>query len=361
MSDVTFTKISLSQPDLRLRLRREDTRFSYRKRNVRLIKDSDLQGIKMPASQADMLKKGSFLKTHTEIYPVDTSSNHNNFSELNNPKSPILQYIEVQSNRNTPKEPIVGINKQKNDGYFNNIRKITLKYGLTIIALLLIGFGSYSTFVGWRANNLVKEQANKLTTMANQLTKLGKIPLTSATSSSSGTSSTVPSGLLSTAKNGAYYNPPFNASPLDPVRIVIPSIGVNSSVSPTGLTSSGALGVPYNVFYTAWYDQSAFPGQQGATLIDGHVSSWTSKGVFYYIKDLKAGDLIKVTNRAGTTFNYSVVKSQVFSANSVNMASAVTPITPGTPGLNLITCTGDVIPGTSLFNERVIVYSSLVS
>jgi hypothetical protein len=39
------------------------------------------------------------------------------------------------------------------------------------------------------------------------------------------------------------------------------------------------------------------------------------------------------------------------------MQSAVTPIYADKPGLNLITCTGDVIKGTNEFSQRVIVYT----
>ncbi len=126
-----------------------------------------------------------------------------------------------------------------------------------------------------------------------------------------------------------------------------------------GVTSSGALETPPNVFETAWYNESSEPGQQGAMLIDGHVSSWTAHGVFYGIKTLVAGDIIKVEKGNGQIFTYSVVKSQVFPSGNVNMQSAMTPIIAGQPGLNLITCTGDVIPGTSFFNERIIVYATL--
>ena len=42
------------------------------------------------------------------------------------------------------------------------------------------------------------------------------------------------------------------------------------------------------------------------------------------------------------------------------MQAAITPIDPTVSGLNLITCTGQVIPGTSLFNERVIVFAKEV-
>ena len=42
------------------------------------------------------------------------------------------------------------------------------------------------------------------------------------------------------------------------------------------------------------------------------------------------------------------------------MSQVLSPVNPTKPGLNLITCTGQVISGTSEFNERLVVYTSLV-
>jgi sortase (surface protein transpeptidase) len=93
-------------------------------------------------------------------------------------------------------------------------------------------------------------------------------------------------------------------------------------------------------------------------LIDGHISSWTARGVFYGLKELKPGDALQIVRGDGVIFNYLVVKSQTYPASNVDMAAALTPVTPGTPGLNLISCSGDVIPGTSNFNERIVVFAA---
>jgi sortase (surface protein transpeptidase) len=140
----------------------------------------------------------------------------------------------------------------------------------------------------------------------------------------------------------------------------IPKLGVSARVLQVGVTSSGALGTPNNIYDTAWYTGSAKPGQPGATLIDGHVSSWTAHGVFYGIKTLVPGDALQIVRGDGTILNYQVVKTQVYPAGNVDMQAAVTPITPGKSGLNLITCTGQVEPGTSQFNERVVVFAQQV-
>jgi LPXTG-site transpeptidase (sortase) family protein len=95
--------------------------------------------------------------------------------------------------------------------------------------------------------------------------------------------------------------------------------------------------------------------------IDGHVSSWTADGVFYNLKSLKPGDSIQVVRGDGKTFTYTVKLVQAYNANNVNMTQALTSIDPSKPGLNLMTCTGNVIKGTSEFNQRLVVYSVLSS
>lgn len=217
-----------------------------------------------------------------------------------------------------------------------------LQAGLSALAVLLVIGGAYLSFSGWHANKIAQVQAAKLTAIANKV----------ATDGGRG-----PAGALADVKPSASALASYTVAPNLPRYIMIPKLGVDARVLSVGLTATGAVGTPSNVYDTDWYDGSAQPGQPGAMLIDGHVSSWTAHGVFYGIKTLQPGDQIQVERGDGTIFNYSVVKTQVYSSNNVDMAAAMTPVTAGKPGLNLITCTGDVIPGTSQFNERIIVFA----
>ncbi len=145
-----------------------------------------------------------------------------------------------------------------------------------------------------------------------------------------------------------------------PRYIKIPKLSAYGRVMQVGVNSSGTLGAPSNVFDAAWYTGSAKPGQPGATLIDGHVSSWTTHGIFYGIKDLVAGDTIQIVRGDGAVLNYQVIKTLTYNANHVDMNAAMTPVTPGKSGLNLITCTGTVKPGTSQYTQRVIVFTQQI-
>ena len=87
--------------------------------------------------------------------------------------------------------------------------------------------------------------------------------------------------------------------------------------------------------------------------IYGHVSSWTADGVFYNLHKLKAGDNIVITRGDNTSYTYTVIKSRIYPYNNVPMNTVLAPVNSDMPGLNLMTCTGSVIKGTSEFNERL--------
>lgn len=142
-----------------------------------------------------------------------------------------------------------------------------------------------------------------------------------------------------------------------PRYIFIPKIGVRAMVKPTWLTTAGAIGTPTNIYDTAWYVHSAKPGQPGATLIDGHVGFWTKHGVFFNLKDLRVGDKIQVVRGDGKTLHYTVVKTKVYPYDKVDMHAVLSPVSSGKSGLNLITCTGDVIKGSNTYNQRVVIFA----
>lgn len=153
----------------------------------------------------------------------------------------------------------------------------------------------------------------------------------------------------------------YTVAPDLPRYIFIPSINVKAMVGSVGLTSGGAIGTPDNVYNTAWYNGSSKPGQPGAMLIDGHVSSWTADGVFYNLKKLKSGEVIQIQRGDGLVITYDVVKSVTYPYNAVDMTAALAPVNSTKPGLNLISCTGDLIKGTSEFNARIVVFAQQIS
>jgi sortase (surface protein transpeptidase) len=230
-------------------------------------------------------------------------------------------------------------------GLKNRLQNYTkLQFSLLTMALLIFAVGVIVSLQTVQTNHSAAAQVAALSKKVN------------SSSPSNNQSSVVPStNKISASSFNNYMVAPDLAR-----YIKIPSLNVDARVLQVGTVSGDAVGTPDNIYDTAWYNGSAKPGQPGSTLIDGHVSSWTTKGIFYNLKLLIPGDTIQVVRGDGSVLTYQVVKSQVYPANNVDMRAAMTPVISGVSGLNLITCTGQVIKGTSSFSERVIVFSRLV-
>jgi sortase A len=178
-------------------------------------------------------------------------------------------------------------------------------------------------------------------------------PSVQSSTSHTGLSSTKP-----TTQAVADYSVPAT----DPKYLSISSIGIDKArVMKLGLTRDNQIAVPSNIYNTGWYEGSVTPGQNGAMFIYGHVSSWTANGIFYNLKKLAPGDQIIVTSGNNKTFTYQVVSSKVYPYDKVDMGHVLAPIKPGAPGLSLMTCTGQIIKGTGEFNQRLVVFASLVT
>jgi LPXTG-site transpeptidase (sortase) family protein len=210
------------------------------------------------------------------------------------------------------------------------------------VIVFVVGIGV--SMMGFHTNNVAQAQE----------TQVNK-KIATSTAVATADDSTPPSTAPVTAKTVAAYQ----VAPDLPRYIKISKIGVNARVLQVGVTSSGALGTPTSVFDTAWYTGSAKPGEAGATLIDGHVSSWSSNGVFYNIKKLVAGDTITIQKGDGTLLTYSVVKTVAYDASNVDMQSLVQTAQVGKSGLNLITCGGKYDSKSGEFTQRIAVYAVL--
>lgn len=149
----------------------------------------------------------------------------------------------------------------------------------------------------------------------------------------------------------------YVVAPNLPKYIDIPALKVHARVLSEGVNRDGTLQVPWNIYDTGWYNASAQPGQPGAVLIDGHSGIGAMHGIFHDLGQLKPGDAIVVTRGDGQQFTYKVLQAQVVNVNSVDMRSMVVSAIASKPGLNLITCTGDQIPGTDQLNARVLVHA----
>lgn len=151
----------------------------------------------------------------------------------------------------------------------------------------------------------------------------------------------------------------YSVSADQPRRILLPTIVAEGIIQKVALTADHAIAVPSNVNFAGWYTESAKPGEQGLSIIDGHVSGRYTDGVFKNIHKLRAGDNFSVEYGDLRLVNFEVI--EVKSLPESESLSYLLEKRQAIDGqLNLITCGGKFNKQTSTFADRVIVVAKRI-
>ncbi|MFG1619464.1 class F sortase [Nonomuraea wenchangensis] len=144
-----------------------------------------------------------------------------------------------------------------------------------------------------------------------------------------------------------------------PSRIKIPKIKVNSPVGQVTVDLKGNLGTPSlsKPNQTGWYRFSPLPGENGPTIINGHVSTRKGPAVFARLSELVKGDNIYVYRSDGKVARYTVSGIEQVSKTTFP-TKRVYGNTEGAQ-LRLITCGGVYNKGAHSYKDNIVVYATL--
>jgi sortase (surface protein transpeptidase) len=145
------------------------------------------------------------------------------------------------------------------------------------------------------------------------------------------------------------------AAPPLPVRLRIPSIGVDAELESVGVDERGNLAAPSDPRKAAWYREGPAPGEPGDAVIDGHLDWTTGPAVFWDLERVQAGDEIDVVFQAGVSARFAVADSARYPYDSHPSGLFSTD---GPARLSLITCAGSWDRGRRTYLERLIVHAS---
>ncbi|MET8047986.1 MULTISPECIES: class F sortase [unclassified Streptosporangium] len=157
------------------------------------------------------------------------------------------------------------------------------------------------------------------------------------------------------SRDGGEEKPPVRAS-IVPSRIDIPSLGIKAPLMKLGVKDGRIELPPYEKPNTAgWVKDSAVPGDEGSAVILGHVDTKTAPAVFYKLKEMREGQVIKVVRSDGKVAQYRVdtieqISKSRFPADKVYLED----------GLRLITCGGTFDWDNHEYRDNLIVYATLV-
>lgn len=144
-----------------------------------------------------------------------------------------------------------------------------------------------------------------------------------------------------------------------PVRVEVPSIGVDSGLMELGLRSDGTMEVPPEAFPAGWYNGAPTPGELGPAVIAGHIDWVTGPAVFADLSAVGVDDEVVVTRADGTRAVFRVT-----SVGQYDKDAFPTDLVYGDldhAGLRLITCGGSWDAEAGHYRDNTVVFAELVA
>ena len=160
--------------------------------------------------------------------------------------------------------------------------------------------------------------------------------------------------------------------PATPDRLRIPSLSLNSPITPVDLVRS-EIGTPCDPNYpyrpcntnaVGWFDQSPLPGAPGNAILDGHELWYGAHKPLYvpasftHLYEVKVGDQVLVTDAKGQVFVFRVDSVTVLPLPSYPPSLYQSG---GPPSLTLITCNGAYSPALHAISHRLFVHATYLS
>jgi len=169
----------------------------------------------------------------------------------------------------------------------------------------------------------------------------------------------LPQTFQGTVTDASVQKPSVPAVP--PVRVQVPSVGINVESFPVGVQADGNMELPENIFVAGWYRFGSDPtSDTGTTVISAHVDDFKQGlGPFAYLKQLVPGAEIIVTAADGNDYRYAVESVQNVNRQQLPVDQVFDRT--GAPRLVLITCGGQFDDNVFEYSDNVVVVALPIS
>lgn len=154
---------------------------------------------------------------------------------------------------------------------------------------------------------------------------------------------------------------PTAARPLprsEPVRLRVPSLGVDAPLMKLTLDAAGALQPPpdNNPVLAGWYAGGTVPGSVGTAVTAGHVDTRMGPGVFHRLGTVRKGATVEITRADLSTAVFTVYAVEVYDKEKFPDKKVYGASTR--PELRVITCGGDFTKKAG-YQGNVVVFAAL--
>jgi hypothetical protein len=140
------------------------------------------------------------------------------------------------------------------------------------------------------------------------------------------------------------------ASP--PVAVAIPALGVRAAIVPEGLGPGGTLAIP-PPRQVGWYDRGPAPGQDGTTVLAGHIDDHGVPGAFLRLGQIQTGATVRVTTASGRVVAYTVTQRRMLPQASLARSGLLSQ--QGASELVMISCGGAYDEATHLYLDNIVI------
>ena len=152
---------------------------------------------------------------------------------------------------------------------------------------------------------------------------------------------------------------PYDVAEDMPRRLIMDSTSVNGFIQQVGIDEQNAISVPSNVHLAGWYVNSKKPGDEGLSIVDGHVSGKYNDGIFKKLSQAKVGTVFSVEFGDLSVRRFEVVEvKQLPESQSADFLLKHDESIKAQ--LNLITCGGKFNKVADTFDDRIIVVAKRV-
>lgn len=94
-----------------------------------------------------------------------------------------------------------------------------------------------------------------------------------------------------------------------PIRLIVPKLSIDTSIEPVSVGANNIMEVPDSWNKAGWYTRAVKPGEVGTAVIVGHYDDqFGAPAIFYYLKQLEAGDKIIILTGDGKELNFTVIQ-----------------------------------------------------
>jgi LPXTG-site transpeptidase (sortase) family protein len=140
-----------------------------------------------------------------------------------------------------------------------------------------------------------------------------------------------------------------------PVRLIVPSIGLDAPIEYMDVNAKGEMDVPDgSTKNVGWYEDGTIPGNTGSAVIAAHVYA-----IFSKLKHVIPGSDIYIVTKENTKLHFVVDETKTHDLGK--LSSEFLFNRNDDKRLNLITCAGTFIPSLDTYDQRFVVYAKLVS